>query len=113
MGEVTMSAIDGTDALAAVLIRPSKKNPGSVSVEAWANGISKEGAAIVLRHVADGWSPVNPLREQIVKEIPETIVELIAYWNEQSDWDGFHYITEENFGRILNFVAAAIARGEE
>ena len=53
------------------------------------------------------------LREQIAREIPETIVELIAYWNEQSDWDGFHYITEENFGRILNFVAAAIARGEK
>ena len=52
------------------------------------------------------------LREQIAREIPETIVELIAYWSEQSDWDGFHYITEENFGRILNFVAAAIARGE-
>ena len=51
------------------------------------------------------------LREQIAKEIPELVVELKAYWDEQSDFDGFHYITDENFERILNFVAAASARG--
>ena len=53
------------------------------------------------------------LREQIKREIPELIVELKAYWNEQSMFDGFDYITDENFERILNFVAAAIARGKE
>ena len=52
------------------------------------------------------------LREQIAREIPELIVELKAYWNEQSMFDGFDYITDENFERILNFVAAAIARGK-
>ena len=55
----------------------------------------------------------SQLREQIAREIPELIVELKAYWNEQSMFDGFDYITDENFERILNFVAAAIARGEE
>lgn len=59
-----------------------------------------------------GW--VSPyLREQIAKEIPELVIELKAYWNEQSEWDGFSYITDENFERILNFVAAVIARGEK
>ena len=53
------------------------------------------------------------LREQIAREIPELIVELKAYWNEQSMFDGFDYITDENFERILNFVAAAIARGND
>ena len=56
---------------------------------------------------------LSTLREQIAREIPELIVELKAYWNEQSMFDGFDYITDENFERILNFVAAAIARGEE
>ena len=53
------------------------------------------------------------LREQIAREIPELIVELKAYWNEQSMFDGFDYISDENFERILNFVAAAIARGDK
>ncbi|MEU7074701.1 hypothetical protein AB0B30_32660 [Streptomyces narbonensis] len=49
---VTMTAIDGTDALAAVIIRPGSTN-GSVSIEAFANGMDKERAAYVLRYVAD------------------------------------------------------------
>ncbi|MFD0146190.1 MULTISPECIES: hypothetical protein [unclassified Streptomyces] len=48
---VTMTAVDGTDALAAVIIRPGS-TPGSVSIEAFANGMSKAEAAYVLRHVA-------------------------------------------------------------
>ncbi|MEU5974376.1 hypothetical protein [Streptomyces sp. NPDC047315] len=49
---VTMTAIDGTDALAFVIIRPGTTD-GSVSIEAAANGMSKSAAAYVLRHVAD------------------------------------------------------------
>ncbi|MGW1840810.1 hypothetical protein [Streptomyces sp. NPDC002067] len=46
-----MVAIDGTDALAFVIIRPGSTE-GGVSIEAAANGMSKEAAAYVLRHVA-------------------------------------------------------------
>lgn len=50
----TITAIDGTDALAFVIIRPGKTE-GGVSIEAAANGIGKPGAAYVLRHVANEW----------------------------------------------------------
>lgn len=48
----TMTAIDGTDALAFVIIRPGSAE-GAVSIEAAARGMSKQAAAYVLRHVAD------------------------------------------------------------
>lgn len=51
---VTMTAIDGTDALALVIIRPGTTE-GGVSIEAAANGMDKAGAAYVLRHVANQW----------------------------------------------------------
>ncbi|MGW2692397.1 hypothetical protein ACWC3Y_11105 [Streptomyces sp. NPDC001296] len=51
---VTITAVDGTDALAFVIIRPGSEE-GGVSIEAAANGLSKEAAAYVLRHVADLW----------------------------------------------------------
>jgi hypothetical protein len=51
---VTMTAVDGTDALAFVIIRPGSTE-GGVSIEACASGLSKEAAAYVLRHVADEW----------------------------------------------------------
>lgn len=50
--ETTMTAIDGTDALAFVIIRPGAAE-GAVSIEAAARGMSKTAAAYVLRHVAD------------------------------------------------------------
>lgn len=50
--ETTMVATDGTDALAFVIIRPGTTE-GGVSIEAAANGMSKQAAAYVLRHVAD------------------------------------------------------------
>jgi hypothetical protein len=50
----TITAVDGTDALAFVIIRPGKTE-GGVEIEAVANGMGKEGAAYVLRHVANGW----------------------------------------------------------
>ncbi|MFB7162288.1 hypothetical protein [Streptomyces sp. NPDC056242] len=49
---VTMAAVDGTDALAFVIIRPGSTD-GGVAIEAAANGMSKAAAAYVLRHVAD------------------------------------------------------------
>ncbi|MEU6758013.1 hypothetical protein [Streptomyces sp. NPDC046685] len=48
----SMVAVDGTDALAFVIIRPGSSDDG-VSIEAAANGMSKAAAAYVLRHVAD------------------------------------------------------------
>lgn len=53
-GKTTITAVDGTDALAFVIIRPGKTE-GGVEIEAVANGMGKEGAAYVLRHVANGW----------------------------------------------------------
>lgn len=52
--ETTLIAIDGTDALAFVVIRPGAKD-GAVGVEAAAKGLSKTAAAHVLRHVASQW----------------------------------------------------------
>ncbi|MFH8336915.1 hypothetical protein [Streptomyces sp. AM6-12] len=55
---VTMTAIDGTDALAFVIIRPGSTE-GGLSIEAAANGLSQPGAAYVLRHVANQWDGGN------------------------------------------------------
>ncbi|MFD7101896.1 hypothetical protein [Streptomyces celluloflavus] len=49
---VTVVAVDGTDALAYVIIRPGTAQ-GTVTIEAAAQGMSKQAAAYVLRHVAD------------------------------------------------------------
>ena len=51
---VTMTAVDGTDALAFVIIRPGKTE-GGVEIEAVAEGMSQPGAAYVLRHIANQW----------------------------------------------------------
>jgi hypothetical protein len=52
---VTMTAVDGTDALAFVIIRPGSTD-GSVSIEGAATGLSKEAAAYVLQNVVDMWT---------------------------------------------------------
>lgn len=49
-----ITAIDGRDALAFVIIRPGSTD-GAVSIEAAAEGLSKAAAAHVLRHIADQW----------------------------------------------------------
>lgn len=51
---VTMTAIDGTDALAFVIIRPGETD-GGVSIEAGAKGMGQPAAAYVLRHIANQW----------------------------------------------------------
>lgn len=51
---VNVVAVDGTDALAFVIVRPGQTE-GGVSIEAAANGLDKKAAAYVLRQVADMW----------------------------------------------------------
>ncbi|MFI9463820.1 hypothetical protein [Streptomyces xiamenensis] len=58
-----MTAVDGRDALAIVIIRPGVPGGPDVSIEANANGLSKEQAAHVLRHVADLWDPAGAAGE--------------------------------------------------
>ncbi|WP_435252201.1 hypothetical protein [Streptomyces tendae] len=53
--EKTMVAIDGSDALAFVIIRPGSA-PGTVSAEAVAQGISKHAAAHVLQGIVTKWN---------------------------------------------------------
>jgi hypothetical protein len=52
--ETTMTAIDGRDALAYVILRPGPDN-ARVMAEAGARGISKQQAAAALRQIADMW----------------------------------------------------------
>jgi hypothetical protein len=56
---VKLAAIDGTDALAFVIIRPGQTE-GGVAIEAAANGMDKAQAAYVLRHVADQFDADTP-----------------------------------------------------
>lgn len=57
MPNVNMVAVDGTDAVAYVIIRPAPDMPGRHSAEAAANGLSKPHAAHYLRLIADQWDP--------------------------------------------------------
>nr|BEK68805.1 hypothetical protein KPHV_60320 [Kitasatospora purpeofusca] len=50
--DTRMVAVDGTDALAYVIIRPGKDNQ-NVVIESGAHGITKAQAAYALRHIAD------------------------------------------------------------
>jgi hypothetical protein len=60
--ETTFVAVDGTDALAFVIVRPGETE-GGVSLEAAAKGIDKPTAAHILRHVATMWDPQGPPAE--------------------------------------------------
>ena len=55
------------------------------------------------------------LREQIAGEIKELAPKLLARWIEAGDpWvENWNYLDEENAQRIVEFIAAAIARGNE
>lgn len=55
----TITAVDGTDALAFVIIRPGETK-GGVAIEAAANGMGKAQAAYVLRHVANQFDADTP-----------------------------------------------------
>ena len=53
--------------------------------------------------------------EQIAREIEELAPKLLARWIEAGDsWvESWNYLDEENAQRIVEFIAAAIARGEK
>ncbi|MGW0795150.1 NUDIX hydrolase [Streptomyces sp. NPDC002692] len=84
--ETTITAIDGTDALAAVLIRPGESKAG-VAIEAWATGIDKTAAAEALRHVADMWHPRTKLLGVFDRIAAERLAQ-DAQWGEQNHPDG-------------------------
>lgn len=46
--------IDGSDALAAIIVRPNADGTG-LQVEAWANGITHAEAARIMRYMAEKW----------------------------------------------------------
>lgn len=51
-----MVFVDGTDALAYVIIRPGEAGTGTVAIDAAANGMGKAEAAYVLAQVAHKWA---------------------------------------------------------
>ena len=59
-----------------------------------------------------GWVE-SRAREQIAGEIKELAPKLLARWIEAGDpWvENWNYLDEENARRIVEFIAAAIARG--
>jgi hypothetical protein len=67
MSEVTMVAVDGTDALAYVIIKPNGHGDG-VFIEAAASGMSKPQGAYVLRHVAQQWDPHHDGEAELAAE---------------------------------------------
>lgn len=78
---VKLAAIDGTDALAFVIIRPGSTE-GGVSIEAAANGMGKEQAADVLRHVADQFDASTPSGQSSVdpKAVLAALADLAERW---------------------------------
>lgn len=70
--ETRMVAVDGTDALAYVIIRPNPdgapENP--IVAEAAAHGLSRRAAAHVLRSVADQFDPAGALKRTPAKPAP-------------------------------------------
>ena len=65
--DVSLVAVDGRDALAYVIVRPSRETPGSVEVEAAASGMDKHATAYVLSDVAQQFA-VEAAAEAIVEE---------------------------------------------
>lgn len=63
-----MVAIDGTDALAYVILRPGPDNRGVV-IEAGANGIGKKHAAYALRHTAQQWDPDDSVGQAVGEQL--------------------------------------------
>jgi hypothetical protein len=80
--ETKLAAIDGRDALAFVIIRPGGAD-GNVSIEAAANGMSKAGAAYVLRHVADQFDADTP-SGQARHDVRTTVTTLAERWEQMA-----------------------------
>lgn len=73
--EKTMVAIDGTDALAYVILRPGE-NASGVVIEAGANGISKAYAAYALRHTAQSWDPDDTVGADVGQQLKAAHAEI-------------------------------------
>jgi hypothetical protein len=65
MDNTGIAVVDGTDALAFIIVRPNHDNPDTVLVEAQANGISKDAAAFYVRHVADEWDAEHQMEQSV------------------------------------------------
>lgn len=84
--DTKLVVIDGSDALAAVLIRPGN-TAETIALEAWAKGIDKPYAAHVLRHVADTWDP-RIGRNAVLAAIVAERARQDEQWGEQNHPDG-------------------------
>lgn len=82
---VKLAAIDGTDALAFVIIRPGQTE-GGVSIEAAANGMDKAQAAYVLRHVADQFDADTPSGQSSVdpRAVLTVLADLAGRWEQMA-----------------------------
>ncbi|MFE2941006.1 NUDIX hydrolase [Streptomyces sp. NPDC059255] len=85
----SMVAIDGTDALAYVIIRPGAE-PGTIIPQAGAKGLSKQDAAEILRYVADQWGglPEHQATRQVLAEIASERRRQDDKFGEQNHPDG-------------------------
>lgn len=85
----TMVAVDGRDALAYVLLRRGAE-PGAVSIEAGAKGVSKPMAAEALRAVADQWGalPKQAATRAVLDELASERRRQDDKWGEQNHPDG-------------------------
>lgn len=71
----TLVTIDGTDALAYVLLRPGADASGVV-IEAGAKGISKKYAAYALRHTAQSWDPDDTVGADVGQQLKAALAEI-------------------------------------
>jgi hypothetical protein len=91
--ESRLVAIDGTDALAFVIIRPGKQD-GAVAIEAAARGMSKPAAAYVLRHVADEWEP------EVAEAAPDFFQPGHTYAHAHYRFECLHLVTHPVTGEV-------------
>lgn len=75
VNETRMVAVDGTDALAYVILRPGSDDRGVV-IEAAAKGISKAHAAYALRHTAQSWDPDDSVGADVGQQLKDALAEV-------------------------------------
>lgn len=104
--ETRMIAVDGTDALAYVILRPGKDETGIV-IEAAAKGISKPYAAYALRHTAQSWDPDNTVGQDVGEqlkaaeaEIARLRAELAEYTHPVATCSTCHHIAPWHVGQL-------------
>jgi len=106
MPEKTMVAIDGTDALAFVIIRPGAEEE-SVSVEAVAHGLSEEAAAYVLRNTAQQWDPQHVAAVGPIAPDGEPLLRVHFDFHPDAPDDARHVLAELVTETIGNAIADA------